>query len=88
MADAPHDPNPLRAWLAAADVDLRGRLAALAADSDAESLVAWCGIRMDEVERIDGLIFFSFPTATTACSAHWTMMSVISCSLGETSPMR
>lgn len=56
MADAPHDPNPLRAWLAAADVDLRGRLAALAADSDAESLVAWCGIRMDEVERIDGFL--------------------------------
>ena len=56
MADAPHDPNPLRAWLAAADADLRGRLTALAADSDAEALVAWCGIRMDEVERIDGFL--------------------------------
>ncbi|HHT32530.1 MAG TPA: hypothetical protein GX015_08310 [Corynebacterium sp.] len=60
MADAPHDPNPLRAWLAAADVDLRGRLAALAADADsedgAEALVTWSGIRMDEVERIDGFL--------------------------------
>ncbi|QGS33658.1 hypothetical protein FOB82_00565 [Corynebacterium xerosis] len=56
MADAPHDPNPLRAWLAAADADLRGRLTALAADSDVEALVAWCGIRMDEVERIDGFL--------------------------------
>ena len=60
MADAPHDPNPLRAWLAAADIDLRGRLNALAADADsdggAEALVAWCGIRMDEVERIDGFL--------------------------------
>ncbi|PMC61236.1 hypothetical protein CJ204_12125 [Corynebacterium xerosis] len=56
MADAPHDPNPLRAWLAAADADLRGRLTALATDSDAEALVAWCGIRMDEVERIDGFL--------------------------------
>ncbi|MFD5867648.1 hypothetical protein ACFWGD_03400 [Corynebacterium sp. NPDC060344] len=60
MADAPHDPNPLRAWLAAADIDLRGRLSALAADADsedgAEALVAWCGVRMDEVERIDGFL--------------------------------
>ncbi|WP_295628816.1 hypothetical protein [uncultured Corynebacterium sp.] len=56
MAEAPHDPNPLRAWLAATDVDLRGRLAALASDEDAEALVAWSGIRMDEVERIDGFL--------------------------------
>ncbi len=60
MAEAPHDPNPLRAWLAAADVDLRERLAALAAgaagEDGAEALVAWCGIRMDEVERIDGFL--------------------------------
>ena len=60
MADAPHDLNPLRAWLAAADADMRGRLAELGsgpgAGEAAEPLVAWSGIRMDEVERIDGFL--------------------------------
>lgn len=58
MAHAPHDPNPLRTWIAAADADLRERLTALttAGDDDGEALVAWCGIRMDEVERIDGFL--------------------------------
>lgn len=60
MADAPHDLNPLRAWLAAADADMRGRLAELGSgpgDAEApEPLVAWSGIRMDEVERIDGFL--------------------------------